>query len=479
MQTDVPRKPADPALLPSVDEMLTQKAAVSLISELGHERVVAMMRSLIAKKRNELLDGRQPNGAATREGLIADIAHELAVLGDAEQRSGVRRVINATGVVIHTNLGRAPLSERAIAAMKDASGYSSIEYDVQKGSRGVRGAKAVELLKLLTGAEDALVVNNCAAAALLVLSVFAQGREVVVSRGELVEIGGDFRIPDILARSGAVLQEVGTTNRTHLRDYEKAISDRTAMILKVHPSNFRISGFTKTPETAELIDLARENGLIFYEDAGSGALVDLKATGIRDEPVIRDVVASGADLVSFSGDKLLGGPQAGIVAGRSTLIQTLRRDPFYRALRLDKTITAALEATLEIYARDSAQKEIPVLRILMAPAEEIAARTASFVQRLEQALANPVSLRIELIEARSAVGGGAAPDAALETTVVAMTHPEFSDTELEQRLRTATPPIIARIEGGQVLIDLRTVAEGEEVELIETIARLFGGIDKR
>lgn len=472
MQSNPVPKTPDPALLPSVDEVLAQQTAADLIAELGRERVVNIVRSLIAEQRSVLLKGRSDEGV-DRPALIARLTEELAAVADAERHSGVRRVINATGVVIHTNLGRAPLSERAIEAMKNASGYSGIEYDVAAGRRGARGQKVVDLVKRLTGAEDALAVNNCAAAALLVLSVFAGGREVIVSRGELVEIGGDFRIPDILARSGAVLREVGTTNRTHLRDYENAISDRTAMILKVHPSNFRITGFTKTPGTAELADLSRKNDLVFYEDAGSGALIDLSEAGIKDEPVIGEVIASGADLVSFSGDKLLGGPQAGIVVGRAELVDRLRRDPFYRALRLDKTITAALEATLETYARDSAEHEIPVQAMLRATQERIAARSEGFVERLAGLLTESSGLKLELGDGRSAVGGGAAPDSPLETTVIALTHSELTETELEKRLRTSDPPIVTRIEAGRVLIDLRTVMENEETELIEAIIGLL------
>jgi L-seryl-tRNA(Ser) seleniumtransferase len=475
MRSNASSKSASPALLPSVDEMLARETVASLISELGRERVVAMVRDVIAKMRSEILDGGSSVGPEDREAVVSKLTEELAALGDAERLAGVRRVINATGVVIHTNLGRAPLSDRAVAAMRDASGYSAIEYDVAKGSRGARGPKAISLVKLLTGAEDAIVVNNCAAAALLVLSVFAQGREVIVSRGELVEIGGDFRIPDILARSGAILREVGTTNRTHLRDYENAVSDRTAMILKVHPSNFRITGFTKTPGTPELVDLARKNSLIFYEDAGSGALIDLSAAGLTGEPVLRDVIDAGADLVSFSGDKLLGGPQAGIVAGRAEYVERLRRDPFCRALRLDKIITAALEATLEAYARGSAEQEIPVLQMLALSEKRIAARAEGFAQGLRRALGKQTSLQVKLCEGRSAVGGGAAPDAVLNTALIALTHPELTDSQLEQQLRSGTPPIITRIETGQVLIDLRTVTVSEEHEMIDALAARFSG----
>ena len=473
MRSKSAEKPVDAALLPSVDEMLSEAATVELIAEFGRTRVMAMVRALIAAKRSMILDGRAGVDPGNRTTLIAELSGQLTTLARAERAAGVQRVINATGVIIHTNLGRARLSDRAVAAMSDAAGYSSIEYDVSKGSRGIRGPKTAGLVRLLTGSEDALAVNNCAAAALLVLSVFAQGREVIVSRGELVEIGGDFRIPDILTRSGAVLREVGTTNRTHLRDYENAISDRTAMILKVHPSNFRISGFTKTPSTADLAGLAKKHSLVFYEDAGSGALIDLSEAGIKGEPVIRDVIASGADLVSFSGDKLLGGPQAGIIAGRAEIVDRLRRDPFYRAMRLDKTITAALDATLEAYARGSAEQEIPVLAMLSVSWRQLAARSEKFVERLIGALGERAGLKLELSSGLSAVGGGAAPDSALQTTLIALTHPEMTDAQLEQKLRSSDPPIITRIEAGRVLLDLRTVSDREESELVGAIAAFF------
>jgi L-seryl-tRNA(Ser) seleniumtransferase len=471
--------PHELSLLPSVDELLGSEASQRLIPELGWERVVALARSVISARRERILARDGGVGSisvgVTREGYLAELSDELASLGRSEADSHVRRVINATGVVIHTNLGRAPLSAAAVTAMSEAAGYSTIEYDVEKGGRGSRGPRAVSLLKDLTGAEDALVVNNCAAAALLTLSVFAQGREVIVSRGELVEIGGDFRIPDVLTRSGAVLREVGTTNRTHLRDYEEAISERTAMILKVHPSNYRITGFTKTPGTDELTALAHERGLLFYEDAGSGALIDLAPYGIKGEPVIREVLAAGADIVSFSGDKLLGGPQAGILVGRADLIGRLRKDPFYRALRVDKTITAALEATLSSYSAGRPVEELPVVRMLSIDASQIRLRSERFVNALDSETGGGLLLHAELTEGVSAVGGGASPDAALGTTLIVLRHPEMSESELEKELRNAETPVIARIEAGRVLIDLRTLSEGEEVDLIATLGSIARG----
>ena len=453
-----------------MDELLGHDEIIEIISEMGRERVAAMLRGAIAEMRTTILeyDTVGGTGSRSRDQLAADVIVRIRAIRAREARSGVCRVINATGVVIHTNLGRAPLSAKAVEAMAAAAGYASIEYDLDGGGRGARGGKAVSLLRMLTGAEDALVVNNCAAAAMLILSVFARGREVIVSRGELVEIGGDFRIPDVLTRSGAIMREVGTTNRTHLRDYQEAISDRTAMILKVHPSNYRITGFTTAPATDELADLAHENGLLFVEDAGSGALIELATFGVKGEPVIQDVIAAGADLVGFSGDKLLGGPQSGLIVGRAELVDALRRDPFYRALRVDKTITAALEATLECYAAGAAEHEIPVIKMLTTSETSIAARSREFVGKLMQH-DELKELAAELQAGSSAVGGGASPDAIIGTTVIAVKHSRLSEVELERKLRSGKTPVITRIEAERVLIDLRTVREGEETELFEML----------
>ena len=462
--------------LPSVDEILGCEGTQRHIAEFGRGPVVEIVRSLLAEKRADLANGADvlidDSEGSSRSGLLAELVAKLGDVTEAERRSGVQRVINATGVVIHTNLGRAPLSSKAAQAMATAAGYSTIEYDLDNGRRGLRGSRSIRLLRQLTGAEDALVVNNCASAALLVLAVLAKGREVIVSRGELVEIGGDFRIPDVLAASGAALCEVGTTNRTHLRDYENAIGDNTAMVLKVHPSNFRITGFTTTPTTKELADLAHKHEVPLCEDAGSGALSDLSGLGLNNEPVIRDLIEAGADVVIFSGDKLLGGPQAGIVVGRSEYVSRLRKAPFFRAFRVDKAITAALEATLESHLRGTAESEIPVLRMLSASPGEIENRSEAFLDRLRARLTEHPTLRSELRTGRSAVGGGAAPDSDIHTTTIALSHSHLSEDELEKRLRAAATPVITRLEGGEVLIDLRTVAEEEEVELLEAVANL-------
>ncbi len=459
-------------MLPSVDELLRAADDAGLMARIGRGQTTELIRELLAEARSTATSGSSAEVLArplTRDSYRQFLVEGLREAVERRLRSGVHRVINATGVIIHTNLGRAPLSESARKAMVEVAGYSTIEYDLESGSRGKRGIQAIELIKGLTGAEDALVVNNCAAAALFILSVFARGREVIVSRGELVEIGGDFRIPDVLERSGAILREVGTTNRTHLRDYESAVSDSTAMILKVHPSNYRITGFAKTPETTELAQLSAANGLIFYEDAGSGALVDLSEYGVAGEPVIRDVIAAGADLVSFSGDKLLGGPQAGIIAGKTKYVQILAKDPFFRALRVDKSITAALERTLESYMTETNLRELPVHRMLSQSADEIARRSARIAERLLDTQPGATGLMIELLENESAVGGGASPGSAIRTTVIAISHSASGAGEIERALRRASPPVIARIEDGKVLLDVRTVSEVEDDELAEAV----------
>lgn len=460
------------AILPSVDEILKEPTGMRLCDELGREVVVRLVREIIGAFREELHDNISTK-AGNRESIRNAIVERLALVAWRDQRSGVRRVINATGVIVHTNLGRAPLSQEAVKAMVAAAGYSSIEFDIQAGERGPRGQRAVSMLRRVTGAEDALIVNNCAAAAMLVLSVFASGREVLVSRGELVEIGGDFRIPDVLLRSGAILKEVGTTNRTHLRDYENAISDQTAMVLKVHPSNYRITGFTTVPSTSEIASLARKHEIVFYEDAGSGAIIGTAKMRDLGEPVIRDVIAQGADLVSFSCDKLLGGPQAGVVVGRAELVSRLRRDPMYRALRLDKVLTAALEATLLSYQNGTAADTIPVLRMLGENTDGIRRRSDALVSRLRHGS----ELKVILAESDSALGGGSAPNVPIKTVVIALRHSRLSEAEFAARLRLNDQPIIARIEGGQVLIDLRTVEPDEEAAIIEALNKLASPAD--
>jgi L-seryl-tRNA(Ser) seleniumtransferase len=463
-------------LIPSVDELLLTETATAMTSEFGRKRVLSLVREATKSLRSEIQQNvgtyLAENEKLDREFLFDEVLQRVKGLREIERNAGIRRVINATGVVIHTNLGRAPLSEEAKAAMFDAAGYGTIEYNLSAGTRGSRCSNAEQLLANLTGAEAALIVNNCAAAALLVLTVLANGGEVVVSRGELVEIGGDFRIPDVLRQSGADLREVGTTNRTKLSDYEKAINERSALILRVHPSNYRIVGFSEKPSVSDLARVARQRGILFYEDAGSGALIDLTELGLVDEPLISDSIAAGADIVSFSGDKLLGGPQAGLIVGRTDLIERLRKHPLYRALRVGKVICAALEATLAAYARDTAKIEVPVLRMLSMSAETISERSRTLFLKLEKVLDPAGGLKTELIPGTSAVGGGAAPDVSLETTLIALSHKEIPDHQLEQALRLSKPPVITRIVDGKVLVDLRTISEGEEEELIDALKDL-------
>ena len=351
----------------------------------------------------------------------------------------------------------------------EAAGYCTLEYDTETGARGRRGARADALLAELTGAEDALVVNNCAAAALLVLASLARDGETVVSRGELVEIGGDFRVPDVMAQSGTTMVEVGTTNRTRLSDYERAITERTRLVLRVHPSNYRIVGFTSAPTLSELARLAHERNLLLYEDAGSGALLDLAPFGLAGEPVIRESVAQGADAVTFSGDKLLGAAQAGLVVGRREVVERLRRHPLYRARRADKLALAALEATLNSYRRGEAAREVPVLRMLAATRGEIERRVRAFSRRLRPRLGGG-ALTFEITAGESAIGGGSAPTTHPPTALLALTHAALTASALEERLRRAAPPVIARILDDRVVIDLRTVSEAEEAELLDALA---------
>lgn len=453
-----PEKSTDLRQLPSVDEVLKLPAVQTVANEAGAKRSVELAREAIDAIREEIKENG--NNGNSREELLSTAASLVEQLWRDERNVRLRKVTNATGVIVHTNLGRAPLSAAAKEALLEAAGYCTVEYDIASGRRGRRGACVEHLLTELTGAEAAIVVNNCAAAAFFVLSCFAKGRDVIVSRGELVEIGGDFRVPDVLEQSGASLREVGTTNRTKLKDYEKAIGENTGMILRVHPSNYRIVGFTESPSLSDLADLARQNDLILYEDSGSGALVDLSAYGMSDEPVIGDSIKAGVDLVSFSGDKLLGAAQAGIVVGRRDLIERLRKHPLFRALRVDKLAYTALQATLESYARQAQFSEVPVLKMLSATEEEIAERSRAFAVSLAEKAG--AKLTVGIIDGESVIGGGSAPTVRRTTKLIAISKPDFSADRLEAALRKCDPPVIARIAEGKVVIDLRTITSDEE-----------------
>lgn len=452
-------------MLPSVDELIRTATAIGIAESAGQVYTAKLARRVIDEYRAELSSRPEMSKAE----VLAEIEKRLDHAWQREQLTGTRRVINATGVIIHTNLGRAPLSANARQAVADAAGYCTLEYDLDTGKRGRRAARAEKQIVELTGAEDTLIVNNCAAAAFFVLTVFAAGGEVVISRGELVEIGGDFRIPDVLSQSGAELREVGTTNRTKLADYEKAITERTRLILRVHPSNYRIVGFTAMPDAAELAEFAHRHKLIIYEDLGSGAIVDFADLGLGDEPVAAKSIESGVDIITFSGDKLLGGPQAGIIAGKSELIAKLRNHPLYRVLRADKLTYAAVEATLAAYIRGTAREEIPVMQMLSQTSESLAKRVQDFVERLNKGPGKNNAFKLEVVDGQSAIGGGAAPGVGLETSLIAITHSKMTPIEIEKRLRASQPPVIARILDNRVVLDLRTVPEEDEPDLINAI----------
>ena len=460
-------------MLPSTDELLSTSVATNLLADTGRTRLTALAREALESLRKKLLEQVEGTAARanvySRESLLRDASLKLHLLWQSRRDARLRKVINATGVVIHTNLGRAPLSSAALRAIENAGGYCTLEYDLTTGKRGRRGAYVESLIADLVGSEAALIVNNCAAAAFLVLTVFARGGEVIVSRGELVEIGGDFRIPDVLTQSGATLHEVGTTNRTKISDYEKAVNESTRMVMSVHPSNYRIVGFTEKPARRDLAELSHRKGVLFYEDAGSGAMGDLSDHGLTDEPVIGDVISEGADIVTFSGDKLLGGSQAGIIVGRRDLIEQVRRHSLYRALRVDKLIYAALEATVESYLRETAEQDIPVMRMLGLDRDAIAVRTREVLGLLRSEVDDRSEISLEIVDGESVIGGGSAPAIGRPTVLLAIKHGRMSATDLEAKLRSAETPVIARIENDVVLLDLRTVDESDEDRLIDIL----------
>ena len=454
--------------LPSVDELLLRPQVAALGCTLERSFLVEMVRGVLAQLRREIVSGE-----SQEETQLAAVGIELRVMRSVEQAlaPSLRGVINASGVILHTNLGRAPLPAAILEEFRQtATQYSNLEYDIAAGARGKRDVHTSWLIERLTGAEAAIVVNNCAAAVLVTLAALARGGEVIVSRGELIEIGDGFRIPEIMEQSGAVLREVGTTNRTRIGDYENAINEKTCMILRVHPSNFTVSGFTEKPEVAELIALGQRSRLPVVEDLGSGCLVDLSSVGIN-EPTARESVEAGFSLVLFSGDKMLGGPQAGIIAGEKVLVQKVRRHPLFRALRVDKLTIGAMEATLRAYLR-GAWQEIPALRMMQMSIEEISARTDAFLKKLSAKTAN-ADAELEIADGRSLVGGGSTPAQSLSTKVLRIASARHSASELETRLRTGTgaTPVIARIEEDRLLIDLRTVFPEQEPALAEALSQ--------
>jgi L-seryl-tRNA(Ser) seleniumtransferase len=445
--------------LPSVDQVLQDPRSSGLVERHGRGVVLRVLRRLLDTARERAAAGDEAGLQEALDRLGGDLADRV----ERARRPSLVRVLNATGVVVHTNLGRAPLSPVAAARVAEiASSYSNLEYDLAAGERGDREAHAEARLRELLGAEGTVVVNNCAAAVLLALNTLADGREVLVSRGELVEIGGSFRIPEILRKSGGRLREVGTTNRTRLSDYRAAIGPETAAILRVHPSNFQIVGFTEAPDLAELAELARSAGLPLVEDLGSGLLEPLPEPA-HAEPTVAGSLRAGADLVTFSGDKLLGGPQAGLVAGRRGHVEAMRRNPLYRALRVDKMTLAALDAVLLDYEANAAVARVPVRRMLALGAEAVRARARA----LAAALANGApSLAIAVQDGESAVGGGAVPAVGLPTALLALTHSSAGPDRLAAALRAGEPPVIVRVAEDRVLVDLRTVEPADEPALL-------------
>ena len=446
------------SLLPSVDKLLAHPKSVTLVAAYGHALTVDGLRAALDDARQVIRSGG--------DALEADALVELAG-GRLHEWTTPRPhpVINATGVIIHTNLGRAPLSEKALAAINVAAlSYSDLEYDLDAGERGHRMMAVEDLMCRVTGAESALVVNNNAGAVLLALTAHAAGREVVISRGQLVEIGGGFRIPEVLAQSGATLVEVGTTNRTHRRDYEAALNANTAAILRAHSSNFRVVGFTAEVSLAELVEVGLARGVPVMDDLGSGALLDTSAYGLAHEPMPQESLAAGVALVCFSGDKLLGGPQAGIVIGKRQYVEPLKRHPLARALRADKLCLAALSATLTHYLKREAEQEVPVWRMIAMPPDEIAKRAKQWTRTLR---VRQSGIEARVIEGRSTVGGGSLPGETLPTWLVAIAC-DSPDT-LAARLRRNDPPVVARIEDGRLVLDPRTVMAREEKALFNAV----------
>jgi len=470
------KKAATPELfrkIPSVDDVMRTPAIARLLENNSHESVVDAARAVLARLRQEIASG-----------LLDENAFDLALTGLADAvenqlrhalRFSLRPVINATGVILHTNLGRAPLNEAAMDHIREtAANYCNLEFDLDTGERGKRDVHVQRLFQRLLHEEingdrtpiSTIVVNNNAAAVLLALNTLADGGEVIVSRGELVEIGGSFRIPDVMAKSGAILREVGTTNRTRIADYEQAINERTRLLLRVHRSNFEITGFTEQTPVTELVALARQHNLTLMEDLGSGSLFDLRSLGISGEPGVLDSLRNGVDVITYSGDKLLGGPQSGLISGASKLVSRMRSNSLFRALRVDKLTYAALEATLLAYVRHD-HDAIPALRMMRLTKEEIGQRAEALVKQIAS-----TKLKVEIIDGESILGGGAAPSSVLQTRVLALACEGLSADELAKRLRVSDPPIIVRVEDGQVLLDLRTVFPEQDASVIAALARI-------
>ena len=450
--------------IPAVDQMLLRPRIAQWVASTSRSFVVSEIQKLLQDVRMAIRSGE----AGGQDPQILDDALELRL--QMILRPALRVVLNATGVILHTNLGRAPLSTAAQTCLSAYSGhYTNLEFSLETGERSHRDKLVEPALAELLGCESTVVVNNNAAAVFLILNTLGCGREVLVSRGELIEIGGSFRIPDIMARSGAHLREVGTTNRTRLADYESAIGPETGLLMRIHPSNYRIRGFAERPTLAGMVELARKYQLPLVEDIGSGCLLDLRSYGIEDEPVAGESLKAGVDLICFSGDKLFGGPQAGVIAGKRSFVDLIRQNPLMRALRVEKLIYGAMESTLASYRTGRALEEIPVLRMISMQAGEIRNRARRFIRRSRGKL--PVGAALELIEGKSVIGGGSCPDTTLPTTLLALVSDKRGPNQIESHLRLQDPPILIRIEDERAVADLRTVLPGEEPILLAGICR--------
>ena len=448
--------------IPPVESLLNRQAIRDLESRFGHALVVRTIRQVLENEREEIRHDSSANVEPDK------LEMEIIQTVESSVRPSLRKVINATGVVLHTNLGRAPLPKEALdQVMEIASGYSNLEFDLEEGVRGKRDSHTDHLFRDLLGAESTLVVNNNAAGLFLTLNTLAEGYEVVVSRGELVEIGGSFRVPEICAKSGCILREIGTTNRTRVSDYARALNEKTRVILRVHPSNFRMVGFTERPEIEDLGALASRHGIVLVEDLGSGCLMDLTGMGTIDEPTVGKSLSAGVDVTTFSGDKLVGGPQSGILIGRSELLARIRSNPLFRVLRVDKMTIAALEATVALYLREAFQS-IPAQRMIRKTKSEITARAEPLAQRVAELDGFSVNLR----DGESVAGGGSTPGQSIPTSLIVISHVALSSQELAQRLRRNDPPIIPRVERNLLLLDLRTVLDSEEEAILRALQSL-------
>lgn len=452
--------------LPKMDELLEDVAVAPWFEGFDRSYVKNYLNEALNQVRQAILAGEDVD--ISHSAVVAIAERKLT----AKKRPNLRPMINATGTALHTNLGRALLSDKAVEATQRVNArYSNLEYNVEAGERGSRYAHIEDLLKELTGAEAALVVNNNAAAVMLLLTATTQGQEVLISRGELVEIGGSFRVPDVIESVGARLKEVGATNKTHLRDYERAITEETGALLRVHTSNYRVVGFSQVPDDNDLVALAHQHDLPAFNDLGSGLLIDLQPLGLPREPLVSEVVAAGYDVVSFSGDKLLGGPQAGILVGTKQYIDQLKRHPLLRALRVDKMTLAGLESTLQAYLKpEQAMKDIPLLQMLGQSEEKLARKAQTLADDIR---ALDKGYQVNIIEGQSQVGGGAFPEARLATHLVEISHPDYSESRLEQKLRQAEFPIIARTSDGKVQFDVRTLLEADSGKICQVLVEMI------